>query len=183
MSQINRRIRQKKDTAANWTSSNPVILNGELIAVETSNGAIRLKVGDGVKTFNQLPFLDEVIYNTVDSKIATELSGYATLEQTKVFLVTFTTEVQDGHTVITVDKTIEEIRDTYEAGRMVLGFYVNEGYIFPLTQVISDGPYQGVIFLLYTSEGMTTFRGYVGTMDSWSMNVATGDGVTIRRWS
>ena len=67
--QINTRIRQKKDTAANWTSSNPVILNGELIAVETATGAIRLKVGDGVKTFSQLPFLDELIYNTIDSRI------------------------------------------------------------------------------------------------------------------
>ena len=72
MSQINARIRQKRDTAANWTNNNPVLLNGELIVVETSTGAIRLKVGDGVKTFNQLPFLDEVIYNTVDSKIATD---------------------------------------------------------------------------------------------------------------
>lgn len=61
MSQINTRIRQKRDTAANWTSNNPVLLNGELIVVETSTGAIRLKVGDGVKTFNQLPFLDEAL--------------------------------------------------------------------------------------------------------------------------
>lgn len=61
MSQINARIRQKRDTAANWTNNNPVLLNGELIVVETSTGAIRLKVGDGVKTFNQLPFLDEAL--------------------------------------------------------------------------------------------------------------------------
>ena len=61
MSLINARMQQKKDTAANWTSNNPVLLNGELIVVETSTGAIRLKVGDGVKTFNQLPFLDETL--------------------------------------------------------------------------------------------------------------------------
>ena len=61
MSQINTRIRQKRDTAANWTNNNPVLLNGELIVVETSTGAIRLKVGDGVKTFNQLPFTDEAL--------------------------------------------------------------------------------------------------------------------------
>ena len=61
MSQIDARIRQKRDTAANWTNNNPVLLNGELIVVETSTGAIRLKVGDGVKTFNQLPFLDETL--------------------------------------------------------------------------------------------------------------------------
>ena len=61
MSLINARMQQKKDTAANWTNNNPVLLNGELIVVETSTGAIRLKVGDGVKTFNQLPFLDETL--------------------------------------------------------------------------------------------------------------------------
>ena len=61
MSQIDARIRQKRDTAANWTNNNPVLLNGELIVVETAAGAIRLKVGDGVKTFNQLPFLDEAL--------------------------------------------------------------------------------------------------------------------------
>ena len=76
MSTINARIRQKRDTAANWTNNNPVLLNGELIAVETSAGAIRFKIGDGIKTFNQLPYTDESIYNTVDSKIAAELSGY-----------------------------------------------------------------------------------------------------------
>lgn len=76
MSPINARIRQKKDTASNWANSNPVLLNGELIAVETSDGAIRFKIGDGIKTFNQLPYTDESIYNTVDSKIAAELSGY-----------------------------------------------------------------------------------------------------------
>ena len=61
MSLINARMQQKKDTAANWTNNNPVLLNGEMIVVETSTGAIRLKVGDGVKTFNQLPFLDETL--------------------------------------------------------------------------------------------------------------------------
>lgn len=61
MSLINARMQQKRDTAANWTNNNPVLLNGELIVVETSTGAIRLKVGDGVKTFNQLPFLDETL--------------------------------------------------------------------------------------------------------------------------
>lgn len=76
MSQIDARIRQKRDTAANWTNNNPVLLNGELIVVETSAGAIRFKIGDGIKTFNQLPYTDESIYNTVDSKIAAELSGY-----------------------------------------------------------------------------------------------------------
>ena len=33
---INVRIALKRDTSANWTNYNPVLLNGELILVETS---------------------------------------------------------------------------------------------------------------------------------------------------
>ena len=41
----------KKDTAANWTANNPVLLNGEIILIDTDNGELRAKVGDGVKTY------------------------------------------------------------------------------------------------------------------------------------
>ena len=51
--------RQKRDTAANWTNHNPVLLNGELILVDTAEGQLRVKIGDGIKTYTQLPFMDE----------------------------------------------------------------------------------------------------------------------------
>lgn len=44
MKQINSRIQLKNDTAAFWTSSNPILLNGE-IGFENDTG--RFKVGDG----------------------------------------------------------------------------------------------------------------------------------------
>ena len=50
---------QKRDTAANWTNHNPVLLNGELILVDTTEGQLRVKIGDGIKTYTQLPFMDE----------------------------------------------------------------------------------------------------------------------------
>ena len=50
------RIRHKKDTSANWTSKNPVLLDGELILVTTDSGETRFKIGDGAKTYTQLPF-------------------------------------------------------------------------------------------------------------------------------
>lgn len=58
---INARIALKRDTAANWQNSNPVILNGELILVDTNSGELRAKIGDGVKTYTQLPFSDEAL--------------------------------------------------------------------------------------------------------------------------
>ena len=54
-------IRQKRDTAANWTNHNPVLLNGELILVDTAEGQLRVKIGDGIKTYTQLPFMDEAL--------------------------------------------------------------------------------------------------------------------------
>ena len=53
--------RQKRDTAANWTNHNPVLLNGELILVDTAEGQLRVKIGDGIKTYTQLPFMDEAL--------------------------------------------------------------------------------------------------------------------------
>ena len=62
---INARIALKRDTSANWESSNPVILNGELILVDTAAGELRAKVGDGTKTYTQLPFTDEVLRSLI----------------------------------------------------------------------------------------------------------------------
>ena len=58
---INVRIALKRDTSANWTKHNPVLLNGELILVDTAEGQLRVKIGDGRKTYTQLPFMDEAL--------------------------------------------------------------------------------------------------------------------------
>lgn len=58
---INVRIALKRDTSANWTNYNPVLLNGELILVDTAEGQLRAKIGDGIKTYTQLPFTDEAL--------------------------------------------------------------------------------------------------------------------------
>lgn len=71
----------RRDTAANWEKKNPVLLDGERIAVKTNAGAVRYKIGDGIKTYTQLPFDDEPLYNAL-----------AELEQNggSVFAVSFT---------------------------------------------------------------------------------------------
>lgn len=61
------RIKNKRDTSSNWTSKDPLLLNGELIIVDTANGETRFKIGDGTKKYSQLPFQDEVIRNLFDS--------------------------------------------------------------------------------------------------------------------
>lgn len=66
------RIKHKRDTSLNWTLNNPVLLNGEIILVDTTEGRgeLRAKIGDGIKTYTQLPFSDEILRDLInDSKV------------------------------------------------------------------------------------------------------------------
>ena len=70
--QFNSRIQWKKDTSANWTANNPVLLNGEIAIVVTNTGETRFKIGDGTSAYTALPFQDEAVralITAVDNKI------------------------------------------------------------------------------------------------------------------
>lgn len=54
---IHTRILQKRDTEANWTANNPLLLDGELAIVKTENNRYKIKIGDGVNNYNQLPYI------------------------------------------------------------------------------------------------------------------------------
>ena len=69
------RIKHKRDTSSNWTQNNPVILNGEIILVDTAEGELRAKIGDGVKTYTQLPFSDEALRSLIDTKVGTAIDN------------------------------------------------------------------------------------------------------------
>jgi len=45
---------QRKDTAANWTAANPILLSGE-IGYETDTK--KFKIGDGITNWNSLAYL------------------------------------------------------------------------------------------------------------------------------
>ena len=77
----NVRIRYKRDTSSNWTRNNPVLLNGEIILVDTAEGELRTKIGDGVKTYTQLPFNDEALKSLITTKVES-LGAVKYLEQT-----------------------------------------------------------------------------------------------------
>lgn len=64
--ELKTRIKWRRDTSANWTSNNPVLLDGEIIIVNTDAGETRFKIGDGIKTYTQLPFQDEAIRNLIN---------------------------------------------------------------------------------------------------------------------
>ena len=53
---LNARIKHKRYTEENWNSADPVLLNGEVIIVDTKNGDKQTKTGDGKKRYSELPF-------------------------------------------------------------------------------------------------------------------------------
>ena len=56
MNEFETRVCNKRDTDANWTTANPVLLDGEMVVVRMSDGSIRSKTGDGITAYTLLPF-------------------------------------------------------------------------------------------------------------------------------
>lgn len=129
------RIQLKRDTSANWTANNPVILNGEIIIVDTANGEVRTKTGDGTKTYTQLPFDDEAVYSALNNKCDASVAITATL---------LASEWNGGRQTITVN-----------------GIGASQNGIASLPQNCSDSEYKAVCAagLMVTSQsaGSLTF--------------------------
>ena len=53
MATITGRIQMRNDTLTNWRTENPILLKGEM-GMETDTG--NCKVGDGLTTWNSLPY-------------------------------------------------------------------------------------------------------------------------------
>ena len=68
----NTRIKQKIDSLDNWTNSTLILLSGEIAVVDMGNGKFRMKVGDGVSTFNDLPYVSGGTAVNVDSHSAVD---------------------------------------------------------------------------------------------------------------
>lgn len=107
-------VKNRTDTAANWTQKNPVLAEGEIIVVQTSAGETRLKIGDGVKTFTQLPYTDEQIYNNVVTSVNGQ-TGDVTLPGDFIVTATLTDD-----TNCTLDKTFAQIQEAIQSGKRVL---------------------------------------------------------------
>lgn len=90
MSIDNVRIKNKRDTDANWTSKNPVLLDGEIILVRDSNGTTRMKIGDGVSKYNQLSYkvFDTVALPIYDNYTLTKNNIKNVILSTGAFIVT-----------------------------------------------------------------------------------------------
>lgn len=68
MATIKAHIIPATNTLSAWEAANPVILDGELVVVEAEDGVKRFKIGNGINTFNQLPFWHPEIDIDPDTK-------------------------------------------------------------------------------------------------------------------
>lgn len=100
------RIQWKRDTSANWTAQNPVLLNGEIIIVDTDSGETRFKIGDGTKTYTQLPFEDEAIRNLINGKTDERIYIGDTEPTNENVLVWINTSEEWSGTMIAQDRLV-----------------------------------------------------------------------------
>lgn len=49
------KILQRKDILANWINTNPILLDGELGFIEIDGEYTQMVIGDGKRSFNNLP--------------------------------------------------------------------------------------------------------------------------------
>lgn len=87
---LNVRMRQRRDTQENWEKNNPILLNGEIALVDTPNGELRMKIGDGANRYSALPFNDDALRLLIDTKQDKEdgkglsTNDYTTEDMTKL---------------------------------------------------------------------------------------------------
>lgn len=146
-------VKNRTDTAANWTQKNPVLAEGEIIVVQTSAGETRLKIGDGVKTFTQLPYTDEQIYNNVVTSVNRQTGditiktayqyaqdgGYTGTETEfakKLASGLMIIHVTDNNGTLSADTPFLEIKEAINAGIQVLVDY--DGIILPFTTATTN---------------------------------------------
>ena len=97
---FNTRIKNKKDTLANWESNNPVLLDGEIIFIINTDGTIRSKIGDGTNTYSALPFLDDKINSLINELTDTKASKEYVADAIEAIPAeTWTFTLNDGTTV------------------------------------------------------------------------------------
>lgn len=65
------RIKQRIDTAENWAQTAEAPLEGELIIYKSTDSAIpnKIKIGDGVTTASNLPFITDIDTNNLSAGV------------------------------------------------------------------------------------------------------------------
>jgi len=66
-----RRIQLRRDSATNWQTINPSLLQGE-IGLDLTNK--RMKIGDGFTSWNDLPYADDIQLDQIRQEYGNEVT-------------------------------------------------------------------------------------------------------------
>jgi hypothetical protein len=175
MSTITAKIQLRRDTSANWTSNNPILLEGEMAlstdVLYSGTDQPRYKIGNGVDTWLNLDYVPEggtstypeklfltIVNKTTDNLLA---SGYKVLKvataQGQRLAVDYALADSDANSADTIGVVYENINNNQTGKIVVIG---------EITGINTTGSIQGeswsdgdLLFLSATVEGgMTTTR-------------------------
>lgn len=62
---MNGRFRIKCDTFSRWLNNNKVVYQNEIVAIRNDDNTVELKVGDGINTFFDLPYLNTPLWDGI----------------------------------------------------------------------------------------------------------------------
>lgn len=157
---INTRHQLSRDTSANWTASDPVLLDGEIIIVDTDAGDVRYKVGDGTKKYSQLPFDDEAIKALIGAKANDSAVVHKTGDETIAGAKSFTSDIIVGQSSIRTNGYIEGTRIKTTAASDSKGNFatLSNGWIYYRTPAEVRGDI-GVVAYTATNPALTASSG------------------------
>ena len=135
MSTLTAKIQLRRDTSANWTSNNPILLAGEVAFTSdvfyTGTDQQRFKIGDGVQTWTQLDYVPEGgagypehLYLTVVNKTGDNLlaSGYKVMKvsaaQVQRLEVDYALADSNGNSTDTIGIVFENINNN-QTGKLI----------------------------------------------------------------
>lgn len=161
---LNTRVKWKRDTSANWTANNPVLLDGEVIIVDTNAGDTRFKVGNGTSTYTQLPFQDEYVLNQIP-----DVSNYV-IAQDPTGIVDTIPPTFDGHTI-----------DDFVLQSQVVNSLSSTATNYPLSanqgNILNQGVQQNATNIVNTNNQIkginTTISGLSSTVSNLSNSLST----------
>ena len=96
---LNTRIVLCGDATVNWGSSEKVLLKGEM-AIEFTSGTPKIKIGDGVKKFSELPYATmtpEEILEKINTITGDSSHVHANKEILDQITAAFTTELKSNY--------------------------------------------------------------------------------------
>lgn len=100
--ELNVKVKHRYDTASNWTTNNPVLLAGEFgIESDTKN----VKIGDGTKTWSQLPYFTTNIRSSEKNELNTNIANahsFTSVESTEAGMLSWT-NAKRGYICIRTD--------------------------------------------------------------------------------